>query len=180
MTYQILAGHRRVRAAIKAGIAKITATVLKLDDARAYQYVVGENLHRRNFTGMELYDIVRRFREQGLKTRGIANNMSKSESWVNDVFRIKNVDRDTRKIARAESWTLNKLLASLRKDLAEDHDPDAKEKIVASDGDREVVIIFTATDYKRLILSLGETEKRIQAFNDAVVRFALKWSRDAK
>jgi ParB family chromosome partitioning protein len=51
--YQLIAGERRLRAAIKAGWSKVPAQVLAADDRQVAEMAIVENLHRRDLSALE-------------------------------------------------------------------------------------------------------------------------------
>lgn len=51
--YDLVAGERRTRAARLAGLTKICAQVLDLDDQQALEYQAAENIHRKDLTPIE-------------------------------------------------------------------------------------------------------------------------------
>lgn len=52
-TFEVLAGHRRLRAAIAAGLDRVPCIIRQLDDHAARQFVLTDNLHRVDFLPWE-------------------------------------------------------------------------------------------------------------------------------
>jgi ParB/RepB/Spo0J family partition protein len=98
--YRIVAGERRFRAALAAGLAEIPAAVKSLDEAEALSVQLVENLQREEVHPLDEADGFLRMREEmRLDLRGIADRVGK----------------DTRYVARR--LALTKLIAEAREDF---------------------------------------------------------------
>ena len=51
--YEIIAGERRYKAACLAGLAKVPAIIMEIDDNKSAELAVVENLQRKNLTAIE-------------------------------------------------------------------------------------------------------------------------------
>lgn len=78
----ILAGERRWRAAILAGLTHIECKVLECDDRTALEITVVENLQRADLHPLEEARGVRSLLDAGWPTDEIAAHLGKSERWV--------------------------------------------------------------------------------------------------
>ena len=88
--YRIVAGFRRWRAAAMAGVAKIPAVVVNgIEDSRALELSLAENLQRSNLTVIEearAYELlIRKYRQPHSRIAAIAG---KSRSHVSNVVRL--------------------------------------------------------------------------------------------
>lgn len=64
--YQLLAGHRRRAAALKAGLTTVPAVIRHdVDDAAVVEVMLVENVHRANLNPMEKAEALGRLRDQG-------------------------------------------------------------------------------------------------------------------
>lgn len=80
---QIVVGHRRARAAKKAGLKKVPAEVRELSDLEAREIQLVENLQREDVHPMEEAEGYAALQvEHGYTPERIAEAIGKSESWV--------------------------------------------------------------------------------------------------
>ncbi|MCC6795249.1 MAG: ParB/RepB/Spo0J family partition protein [Candidatus Hydrogenedentes bacterium] len=96
--FKILSGHRRYRAAVQAGLAKIEVVVRHVEDEleRRRKRLV-TNLQRDDLTVMEIVDAVEAYVNASQDTgshMAIAETLGKSPSWVSDVLAIKRLGLD--------------------------------------------------------------------------------------
>ncbi len=91
--YQLIAGERRWRAAKKAGIERIPARVIEIDDNGALEIALVENLDRKDLNPLELaigYQLLKdRF---GLTQDEIAKKIGRSRSAVANTLRLLQLD----------------------------------------------------------------------------------------
>ena len=80
--YEILAGHRRTKAAALAHLAEIPATVNDLDDAAARFFVLQDNLQRQDFLLWEEGAGYAELVADGLTVAQVAGRVGKSPSYV--------------------------------------------------------------------------------------------------
>jgi len=88
--YEIVAGERRWRASIKAGLATIPAVVRELSDTDAYDFMIIENLHREDLTEREQAESfkawVDRSGEMGVKI--LAEKIGISPAYIRARIRV--------------------------------------------------------------------------------------------
>ena len=106
--YQLLAGNRRYHAAKLAGLKQIPARVLHVDDSKALEIALSENLHRRDLNPVELARAFKSLVDQGYRVEEIAKMFGKSRPWVSNHIRI----------LRLPDFILNKIASG---DLSLDH-----------------------------------------------------------
>ncbi len=91
--YQLIAGERRWRAAKKAGLERIPARVIEIDDNGALEIALVENLDRKDLNPLELakgYQLLKnRF---GLTQDEIAKKIGRSRSAVANTLRLLQLD----------------------------------------------------------------------------------------
>jgi hypothetical protein len=80
--YEILAGHRRTRAARLAHLAAVPCTVVDLDDQAARWFVLQDNLQRSDFLPWEEGEGYRELVESGFEVAQVAGKAGKSPSFV--------------------------------------------------------------------------------------------------
>jgi len=78
--YQIVAGERRWRAAVKAGLATVPALVEELDDEAALEIAVIENLQREDLSPLEEATMYEKMvRDHGYSIRKLAQKLGKDK-----------------------------------------------------------------------------------------------------
>ena len=87
--YEIIAGERRWRAARKAGLKTIPAIVLDIDEKKAYQLSMVENLQREDLSPIEEAQGFKKLMEDyGMTQDEVANAVSKSRPAVANAVRL--------------------------------------------------------------------------------------------
>ena len=87
--YEVVAGHRRLAAALKVGLLEVPITVAHLDDAEAAVVAAVENLQREDLTPIEEAEAYRLLRDgAGLNPKDIAARIGFPVARVNGVLRI--------------------------------------------------------------------------------------------
>ena len=87
--YEIVAGERRWRAAMKAGLKEVPATIVDCSDAEATQIALVENLQREDLNPIEeaagYEDLINSY---GLTQEQVAQRVGKSRSAVTNALRL--------------------------------------------------------------------------------------------
>ncbi len=87
--YQLVAGERRLRAAKRAGIARVPVVILEVDDRGSLEIALIENIQRENLNPIEEAQAYQRLREEfGLSQEVIAAKVAKSRSTVTNSLRL--------------------------------------------------------------------------------------------
>lgn len=87
--YQIVAGERRYRASLQAGLSEIPAIVRELDDKETMEIALIENLQRKDLTPVEEalgYDAL--MKNHGFTQEQVAESVGKSRSAVANSLRL--------------------------------------------------------------------------------------------
>lgn len=79
---ELLAGHRRRRAGLEAGLTEFPVIIREMDDRTALEVLVFENLDRENLTPMEEARGVQLLLTDGHDAQEIADRMGKTRAWV--------------------------------------------------------------------------------------------------
>ncbi len=91
--YEIVAGERRWRAAVKAGINKIPAVVREISDAEAMEIALIENLQREDLNPLEEAIAYKRLMEEFKMTQvELSKRVGKSRSQIANTVRLLNLD----------------------------------------------------------------------------------------
>ena len=87
--YELVAGERRWRAAVAAGLSTVPAVVRPMDDLRALEAALVENLQREDLTAMDRARAYRRLTEEfGLSQEGVAKRVGRSQPSVANTLRL--------------------------------------------------------------------------------------------
>lgn len=86
--YEIVAGHRRKRAAHMAGLTEVPCLVRELDDAQALEAALVENGQRADVTPMDEAGAFQRLRELGRTDAQIAAKIGRSVAYVSQRLRL--------------------------------------------------------------------------------------------
>lgn len=86
--FEVVAGHRRLAAAIKAGYGSVPCIVREMDDRTKWVMRVGENLHRKNLTPSEEGRLYQQLAIEGYTQQEIAAIASCSQSHVSEYLKI--------------------------------------------------------------------------------------------
>ena len=87
--YELIAGERRLRASIKAGIRQVPVSVLEANDTEALQIALIENIQRENLNPIDESLAYQRLQEEfGLSQDEIATRVGKSRPAVANSLRL--------------------------------------------------------------------------------------------
>jgi len=87
--YMIIAGERRFRASLKAGLKSIPAIVKNLSQQEIQEISLIENLHRENLNAIEAAECIRELMENhGLTQEEVAVRIGKSRPYVTNTLRL--------------------------------------------------------------------------------------------
>lgn len=87
--FEIIAGERRLRAAIMAGLAGVPVLSRPMDDELADRIHLAENIHRENLSSLELAERVQRdLEEAGGDLAKVAAKYNKGKPWVSKLASI--------------------------------------------------------------------------------------------
>lgn len=96
-TYRLVAGERRLRAAIQAGIEKVPAVVRNMDDREAVEVSLVENLQREELGPLEQAGAFQRLADEfGLTQEEIAARVGKSRPEVTNTMRLLRLEPEVR------------------------------------------------------------------------------------
>lgn len=102
--YEIIAGERRWRASKMAGLTEIPVIVKEMDDKKAAQFALIENIQRESLTAIEEANAFKRLINEYLMTQEeLANQIGKSRSLVANTLRLLDLPEEVaKKVASGE------------------------------------------------------------------------------
>lgn len=87
--FQLIAGERRWRAAIEAGLKRVPCRILKLEDKQVCEAAIEENLKRKDLNVLEKADAFRRYIDQFQSSiEELARTLSLNRSTVSNMLRL--------------------------------------------------------------------------------------------
>ncbi len=118
--YELIAGERRLRAAVIAGLRRIPCVVHKADDSTAAVYSLIENLQRSNLTVFEAAEAIDMLiNEYGMSQSEVATRLGFSQSTLSNKLRLLGLGEELRKRITAAGLTERHARALLRLPLNE-------------------------------------------------------------
>lgn len=96
--YEIIAGERRYKAAIMAGLQKVTAIITNLDDNSSAEVALVENVQRKGLTPIEEAKSYKVLLDRGYITQDeLAKKIGIAQSTLSNRLRLLNLDEEVQK-----------------------------------------------------------------------------------
>ncbi len=128
--YEVIAGERRLRAAVIAGLRRIPCVVHKADDSTAAVYSLIENLQRSNLTVFEAAEAIDMLiNEYGMSQSEVAARLGFSESSLSKKLLLLRLDKTLRERVAAAGLDERYARALLR--LRSEERESALDRIIA-------------------------------------------------
>jgi ParB family chromosome partitioning protein len=119
--YQIIAGERRFRAALAAGLATVPVTVREVPDEQLLELALVENVQREDLTPLEEAQAFHRLQEElGFTQEEIAQRVGRDRSTIANTLRLLRLPRELRDLVAAGRLDAGHARALLALDRAED------------------------------------------------------------
>lgn len=149
--YEIIAGERRYKAAFIAGLTKVPAVVLNLDDNESAEVAIVENIQRKNLSPMEEAKSYKKLLDRGyLKQDELASRMGKTQGFISNKLRLLNLSEPVQ-------------IALLNNKISERH---ARSLLKVEDPDKQQEILNLIINNK---LNVKDTDKLINEYlNDNI------------
>ncbi len=125
--YQIIAGERRYRASVAAGLSQIPCVEIDVDDRGVLEISLIENLQRRDLSPFEEAEGLQKLAEKFLYTHEeISKKLAKSRSSVTETLTLNNIPPDLRERCREAGITARSTLL----EIARQPNRDAMSKVI--------------------------------------------------
>jgi ParB family transcriptional regulator, chromosome partitioning protein len=125
--YQLVAGERRWRAAIRAGLETIPALVEDLDDEAALEIAVIENLQREDLSPLEEATMYEKMvTEHGYSIRKLAQKLGKDKGYLENRLRLADAPEEVRALVSVRKDTLSHAY-----ELMKVQDPKKRKRLAA-------------------------------------------------
>ena len=106
--YQLVAGERRWRASMLAGLETIPALIEDIDDATALEIAIIENLQREDLSPLEEAAMYQRMtQEHGYSVRKLAQKLSKNKGYIENRMRLVDAPAEVRELVSLRKDTLS-------------------------------------------------------------------------
>jgi ParB family chromosome partitioning protein len=114
MSFQIIAGERRYRAALEAGLSELPCVVRESSDAETMEIALVENLQRKDLTPFEEADGLRVLVDQFQYTHeDLAEKLGKSRSTITESLSLTAMPEDVRQLCRLADIQSKSLLLQI-------------------------------------------------------------------
>ena len=125
--YQLVAGERRWRAAIRAGLETVPALVEELDDEAALEIAVIENLQREDLSPLEEATMFEKMvTEHGYSIRKLAQKLGKDKGYLENRLRLADAPEEIRALVSVRKDTLSHAY-----ELMKVQDPKKRKRLAA-------------------------------------------------
>jgi ParB family transcriptional regulator, chromosome partitioning protein len=106
--YQLIAGERRWRASLQAGLATIPALVEEIDDDTALEISIIENLQREDLSPLEEAGMYARMvHEHGYSVRKLAQKLGKDKGYLENRLRLADAPDEIRELVSVRKDSLS-------------------------------------------------------------------------
>ncbi len=154
-TFELVAGERRLRAAVLAGMENVPCILLNVDAEQSGLLALVENLQRKDLDFIEEAEGLRSLiRSYGMSQEEAARCISKSQSAVANKLRILKLPPDVLEKLRSAGYTERHARALLRLD-----EPEAQRKALEAIIAGDLTVAKTEA-YIEALLRRGEEEKK--------------------
>lgn len=93
--YEIIAGERRYKASVLAGLNTVPAIIMNMDDKQSAEVAVVENLQRKNLTAIEEAQSYKKILDMGYLTQDeLAGRMGVSQPTIANKLRLLNLEKE--------------------------------------------------------------------------------------
>ncbi len=145
--YEIVAGERRVKASLQAGLEEIPAIVREFNDTEMMEIALLENLQRENLTCIEEAEAYEKIRTSlNLTQEELAKRIGKSRSYITNAIGLLKLPEETKKLINDNKISMGhaKILSKLQD---ENQINDLTKKIIEEGiSVRELEIITSSTE----------------------------------
>ena len=149
--YEIIAGERRYKASFIAGLTKVPAVIIDLNDNESAEVAIVENIQRRNLSAIEEAKSYKKLLDRGYLTQEeLATRMGKTQGAISNKLRLLNLSNEVQN-------------ALLNNEISERH---ARSLLKIEDEDKQIEVLhriinerLTVRDTDRLIDNIYQIEE---------------------
>lgn len=126
--FQLIAGERRFRAAVIAGLAEIPALVREMTDQQAEDMQAAENIQRKNLTHIELARRLQKDMDELGSVEAVMARRNKSRSWISKILSLNNLTPQAQRLVSEGVTSDLAIIGGVRQ--IEERDPSAAKTLV--------------------------------------------------
>lgn len=89
--FEIIAGERRYKASVMAGLTTVPAVIMNIDDQKSAEVAIVENLQRKNLTAIEEAESYKKLLDKGLTQEELATKMGVTQPTIANKLRLLNL-----------------------------------------------------------------------------------------
>lgn len=144
--YEIIAGERRYKASYIAGLTRVPAIVIDLNDNESAEVAIVENIQRKNLSPIEEAKSYKKLLDRGYLTQDeLASRMGKTQGSISNKLRLLNLSQDVQD-------------ALLNNQISERH---ARSLLKLENEDDQIEILNRIIDQR---LNVRDTDNLINSF----------------
>ena len=144
--YEIIAGERRYKASFIAGLTKVPAVIIDLNDNESAEVAIVENIQRKNLSPIEEAKSYKKLLDRGYLTQDeLATRMGKTQGAISNKLRLLNLSQDVQD-------------ALLNNQISESH---ARSLLKVENEDEQIEILNKIISQR---LNVRDTDNLINSF----------------
>ena len=151
--YEIIAGERRYKATVQAGLKTIPAIIKKTDDNTSAEIALLENLQRKNLTVIEEAQSFKKLMDKGFTQDDIASKMGISQSSIANKIRLLNLPRKVQ-----DALLFNKISERHARSLISLNDKDLQEELLDKIINERLTVKQTEEEINKLLNNYKEED----------------------
>ena len=122
--YVLIAGERRLEAAKRAGLTTVPCSLKFISESDIWKYQLIENIHRKDLDPIELANLYKRLKDDGMSIRDIAGEIKRSKSHVQEILKLLDLPDEIKEKVSAQR-TVKKAV-----EIGKVKDKDTQDKLI--------------------------------------------------
>ena len=151
--YEIVAGERRYKATVQAGLKTIPSIIKETDDNTSAEIALLENLQRKNLSSIEEAQSFKKLMDRGFTQDDIANKLGISQSSIANKIRLLNLPRKVQ-----DALLFNKISERHARSLISLNDKELQENLVDRIINERLTVKQTEDEINKLLNNYKEED----------------------
>ncbi len=151
--YEIIAGERRYKATVLAGLKTIPAIINDTDDNTSAEIALLENLQRKNLTVIEEAQSFKKLLQRGFTQEEIASKMGVSQSSIANKLRLLNLPRKVQ-----DALLFNKISERHARSLISLNDKEKQEKLLDRIINEKLTVKQTEDEISKILNNFNDED----------------------
>lgn len=160
--YEIIAGERRYKATVMAGLKTIPAIVNNTDDNTSAEIALLENLQRKNLTVIEEAQSFKKLLDRGFTQEEIANKLGVSQSSIANKLRLLNLPKKVQ-----DALLFNKISERHARSLLSLNDVDTQINMLEKIISERMTVRQTEDEIKKLLNNDNDIPESVSKYIEA-------------